>query len=245
VADRAIPKAGRLRSRVPLSWLRWTLGSVAGLVGARDLARACWLADHPDDVDDPRHPLNHADGDDFDAVRETFATEGLREAMARRREALDELGVVGSLTDRLRGLRLAETLETASRAVDLFNAAGIDLVCPFLDSRVLALAARLRPEDQASNPVEQALRRDLPADPARDQRPVEPPVLEWLAPGGQLHPLIERIDTLEGQERLGQRPTSFLFRWLCFNLWQRTHLGRVRTEETPILAPEPVRSDAA
>jgi asparagine synthase (glutamine-hydrolysing) len=246
--ERAAPvhRAASLRSLLPGTWLRWGMGRLARAVGYRSLADACWLAEHPDCEDDPRHPLNGTAPAEVAALRSVFGPTALRDGLIRRHDLLSDLGATGTLIERFHALSLIDALETASQATELFNAAGLDLVCPFLDSRLVHLAARLRPEERypAGRPrdlVAQALRRHLPADLVRSRScNLAPPVAEWLAPGGVLRLLLD-----QSAPPVPASP-SFLFRWLTLDLWRRTVLGGARTPlATRALESRRVRSNAA
>ena len=73
------------------------------------------------------------------------------------------------------------------------------MLCPFLDSRMLRLALNLpadvrfryrRPKDL----LKRALTRHAPAELAtRAKLGFGQPVFEWLAPGGQLRPSVDRL----------------------------------------------------
>jgi asparagine synthetase B (glutamine-hydrolysing) len=243
----SVHRAEVLRSLLPVSWLRWGVGSLARAVGYRSLADACWLADHPDNgEDDPRHPLNGISPAEVATLRTVFGPTALNDGLAQRRDVLSELGATGTLSERFQALSLIDALEMASQATELFNAAGLDLVCPFLDSRLVNLAARLRPEDRypAGRPrdlVAQALRRHLPADLVRPRScNLAPPVAEWLAPGGSLRRLLDQ------SVPPGPASAAFLFRWLQLDLWRRTVLGGARTPlATRALTSRLARSNAA
>lgn len=142
-----LDRAETLRRTLP-AWLRYPLGKLAGLVGAQTFAEACW---QPARADDPRHPLARATPAARGDVRSRFGKSGLRAAIERRRPAIPE---GGTLRERCRGLLLVEALETAAQAIELFNAAGLDVACPYLDSRCLAFAGR---SDLGTTPRAEAL----------------------------------------------------------------------------------------
>ena len=57
------------------------------------------------------------------------------------------------------------------------------------------------------------------------------PIFEWLAPGGQLRPLVEQIghyDFLAPDLRATAlaRPGWFLYSLLCFDLWHKLFIDR-------------------
>jgi hypothetical protein len=132
---------------------------------------------------------------------------------------------------------LGEAMDSASLWATLFNRAGGDLLCPFLDSRMLRLALSLpadvrfrfrRPKDL----LKRALARQTPAELAhRGKLGFGQPIFEWLAPGGQLRPLADRIAHYDFVEpatlaRVRARPSWFLYSLLCYDLWHKLFIER-------------------
>jgi hypothetical protein len=69
------------------------------------------------------------------------------------------------------------------------------------------------------------------------------PIFEWLAPGGQLRPWVERIGRYDFVERRAwqsclARPNWFLYSLLCFDLWHKLFIER-SLPNNPGLAPVP------
>ena len=154
------------------------------------------------DFNDLEHPVNRvASFADWDAVRDVFRR---RRPWPTPRPAgaalLDRLAVPPSPLDRLHGAGfLGEAVDSASLWTTLFNHAGTDLFCPFLDSRMLRFALNLPPAvryrfRRPKDLLKRALERLAPAELARRRKlGFGQPIFEWLAPGGQLRPLVERI----------------------------------------------------
>jgi hypothetical protein len=128
-------------------------------------------------------------------------------------------------------------MDSASLWTTLFNRAGADLMCPFLDSRVLRLALNLAPEvrfrfRRPKDLLKQALARLAPAELAqRSKLGFGQPIFEWLAPGGLLRPLVDRIapyDFVDAASltRTRARPTWFLYSLLCYDLWHKLFIDR-------------------
>jgi hypothetical protein len=88
-------------------------------------------------------------------------------------------------------------LDRAALRSVILQSAGVDLLCPYLDSRVLRLAI---------------------APPTAQPRWLPP--AHWLAPGGCLRPFIERLDEYPEINRsiLG---TGGLFRLVCCDIWRK------------------------
>jgi hypothetical protein len=59
------------------------------------------------------------------------------------------------------------------------------------------------------------------------------PIFEWLAPGGPLAPLVERIDRYPFLDaatlrELRAKPTWFLYSLLCYDLWHKRFVRRLQ-----------------
>jgi asparagine synthase (glutamine-hydrolysing) len=234
-----IHNAGLLRTLVPLRPLRACGAALSGLLGWPRLRATFRLADRLSDLADLDHPVNRvAAFADRAAAEACFGREAVAEAAAGRRALLDRYAVPPEPLDRLHAAGfLGEAMDSAGLWTTLFNHAGGDLFCPFLDSRLLRFALNLpaevrypfrRPKDL----LRRALAREAPDDIAR--RPklgFGQPVFEWLAPGGQLRPLVERIgrhDFLDPATlaRTRARPTWFLYSLLCYDLWHKLFIQR-------------------
>jgi asparagine synthetase B (glutamine-hydrolysing) len=128
-------------------------------------------------------------------------------------------------------------MDSASLWTTLFNRARLDLLCPFLDSRVLRLAFNLPPHErfpfrQPKEVLKRGLARHVPEDLVRRGKlGFGQPIFEWLAPGGQLAPLVEGLDEhdfIERQtlQRLRQRPSWFLYSLVCYDQWHKRFVRR-------------------
>jgi asparagine synthase (glutamine-hydrolysing) len=227
-----------LRTLVPGRLPRRALEALSGLVRWRNLAEALRLANDLYDLTSHLHPVNRvAAFTDAEAVAACFGPAAAA-AAGGRRALLDLFAVPDDPMDRLHAAGfLGEAMDSAALWTTLFDRAGLDLLCPFLDSRVLRLVLGLpahvrypfrRPKDL----LKQALRRHLPA--AFVERPklgFGQPIFEWLAPGGQLRPLVDRINPHPFVDprtlaRTRARPTWFLFSLLCYDLWHKLFIER-------------------
>ncbi len=227
------------RMLLPLGILRRSAASVGGLLNLDRVAATCRLADRINDFSDLEHPVNRvAAFADWPAVESCFGRAGIVEAAAGRQSLLDRLGVGDDPLDRMHAAGyLGEAADSASLWTTLFNAAGADLQCPFLDSRMLSLALNLprsvryrfrRPKDL----LKRALARHVGDEMA--QRPklgFGQPVFEWLAPGGQLRHLTANLGRHEFVDpaalaRSLRQPNWFLYSLLCYDLWHRMFIER-------------------
>jgi asparagine synthase (glutamine-hydrolysing) len=246
--------AGQLRiaaaARVLPPPLRRLGAAAAAWTGRAELADAFRLALGPGDETDPRHPVNRvASFTDRSAVEACFGAGAVADAEARRRALVDRVAPGGSATDRLHAAAyLGEAAESASLWTTLFNRAGADLLCPFLDSRVLRLALNLPPAvryrfRRPKDLLKRALARAVPpALAGRAKLGFGQPVFEWLAKGGQLRPLAERIGPYDFVDRAAlvrslARPNWFLYSLLCYDLWHKRFVDRAAASAAPAGEP--------
>ena len=235
----ALHEADFARRWVPGRTLRVAAAAVCGGLGWGRLAGVFRLAERLNDFTDLEHPVNRvASFADWEATRDAFGEAAVAEAAASRRALLDRLAVPAAPLDRLHGAGfLGEAVDSASLWTTLFHHAGADLFCPFLDSRMLRLALSLPPAvrypfRRPKELLKRALERVAPPGLARRRKlGFGQPIFEWLAPGGQLRPLVERIgphDFLrpEALERAKGRPDWFLYSLLCYDVWHKLFIER-------------------
>src|SRR5205085_5734410 len=141
---------------------------------------------------DLEHPVNRvAAFADWPAVDACFGASAVTAAAAERRRLLDRFSVPYRAQDRLHAAGfLGEAMDSAGLWATLFQRAGVDLLCPFLDSRMLRLALNLAPEvryrfRRPKDLLKRALARHAgPALAMRSKLGFGQPSFEWLAPGG-------------------------------------------------------------
>jgi len=234
-----VHNARTLRRLLPSRWLRSLAGATSRALGWDGLARTCRLANGLDDFADLRHPVNQvAAFTDWEAAEACFGKDNLAAAAAERRRLLDLYAVPYEPMDRLHATGfLGEAMDSAGLWTTMFNRAGSDLLCPFLDSRVLRVALNLPPE--ARYPyrrpkalLKHALARHAPAELAtRRKLGFGQPIFEWLAPGGQLRAMVDELDVADVIDpttlaRLRQRPTWFLYSLVVFDAWRKLFITR-------------------
>src|SRR5262249_12431505 len=119
---------------------------------------------------------------------------------AYRRGLLDQYAVGDGPLDRLHAVGyLGEAMDSASLWTTLFHSAGIELCCPYLDSRLLRLTLNVEPRyrfpyRRPKDLLKRALARHVPRELAyRFKLGFGQPVFEWMSPGGQLRPWVESI----------------------------------------------------
>jgi asparagine synthase (glutamine-hydrolysing) len=231
--------AGVLRRMMPLRWLRQGSAFLSDRLGWVRLSATLRLANRMSDFTYLEHPVNRvAAFADWPAVEACFGNRLVTEAAAERRALLDRYAIPDCPQERLHAAGfLGEAMDSASLWTTLFNRAGADLLCPFLDSRVLRLALNLAPEvrfrfRRPKDTLKRALARLAPVELAqRSKLGFGQPIFEWLAPGGSLRPLVERIapyDFVDADAlaRSRERPTWFLYSLLCYDLWHKLFIER-------------------
>jgi len=242
--------AQRIRSWLPAAALRQPLGAVARLCGRKFFASACQTAGVVHDERAWTHPLNQAAVfTDLPAVAACFGGEAVSTALADRRQLLDQYDVPDEPRHRLHAVGyLGEAMDTASLWTNIFNSAGGDLCCPYLDSRLLrvvsALSPRRRfPKWKPKDLLKRALARHVPSSIV-DRRKLGfgQPIFEWLAPGGQLRPWVERIANhhfvdVQARTVVLSRPNWFLYSLLCYDLWHRLFIDRSLSRHSLVAAP--------
>jgi asparagine synthase (glutamine-hydrolysing) len=234
-----IHNARVVRRLLPLAGLRSLAGRAADLLHWPLLAATCRLANHVEGFADLQHPVNRvAVFTDWPAVEACFGAAAVDAAARERRRLLDWYCVPYEAQDRLHAAGfLGEAMDSAGLWVTLFNRAGLDLLCPFLDSRMLQLALNLPPSlryrfRKPKDLLKRALARRAPSELAtRCKLGFGQPIFEWLAPGGQLRPMVEQLsdhgfvdpDTLA---RALRQPTWFLWSLLCYDAWHKLFIER-------------------
>jgi asparagine synthase (glutamine-hydrolysing) len=254
-AATTIQNAVRLRRRVPGRLLRSLGAAVCGVFG-RDLLGATFrLANSLYVLTEPEHPVNQvAVFTDCEALSACFGTGGLATAAAGRRSLLDLYAVPANPMERTHAAGfLGEAMDSAALWTTLFNRAGADLLCPFLDSRILRLALSLPaherfPLRRPKGLLRSGLARHAPQGLAqRGKLGFGQPIFEWLGSGGQLRPWVDQLadhDFVDPQtlEKLRAGPTWFLYSLLCYDLWEKLFIRRSLPRCSPSTAVAQERS---
>lgn len=234
-----VHNARTLRRLLPARPLRGLAATFAQLTGWSTLAHTCRFADRLADWPWLNHPVNRvAAFADWAAVEACFGRGAVLAAAEERRALLDRFAVPPDPLQRMHAVGfLGEAMDSAGLWATLFHRAGADLLCPFLDSRMLRLALNLpadvrfryrRPKDL----LKRALTKRAPAELAtRVKLGFGQPIFEWLAPGGQLRPLAERAGdhpfvNRAALERVKRKPTWFLSSLVVYDAWHRLFIER-------------------
>lgn len=215
------------------SWRRLAAG-LARAGGRRHLEFALQLADRLHHFADRRHPINTVGAfTDWEAVEACFGGEAVARTLAERRGLLIRHAVCGTLHERLHSLDfLTDSSDTVALWSLALSAEGVELRCPFLDSRLVKLACRLHPRVRfpfcrPKALLKQALARRAGWELAyRRKLAFGQPIFEWLAPGGQLRPWVEQIGWYDFlpptvADAARARPGWFLYNLLCYDLWHQ------------------------
>jgi asparagine synthase (glutamine-hydrolysing) len=239
--------AGLLQALVPGQWTRRTAARLAALLRWSRLSAAFRLAADFHDMADLEHPVNRvAAFTHTPAVDACFGRAAVEDAAFYRRDLLDVYEVEHEPMQRLHAAGfLGEAMDSASLWATLFNAAGLELLCPFLDSRMVRLAMNLTPNvrfrfRRPKDLLKRSLARSVP--PSLVRRPklgFGQPIFEWLAPGGQLRLLAESagrhdfVDRVAFAEALS-RPNWFLYSLVCYDVWHRLFIERSLPAREPL-----------
>lgn len=234
-----IHNAQLVRRYLPGRPLRAAAAVIASSVGYSRLAATLRLSYQFEKYSCLNHPVNQvAVFTDLELVTRCFGRRAVGAAFAQRRELLEQYGVSRDPMDRLHATGyLGEAIDSAGLWASLFARAGVDLLCPFLDSRMLRLALNLPasvryPFRKPKELLKAALSRHVPATLARRVKlGFGQPIFSWLAPAGQLRSAVETIgqhpfvDRTTFQTAL-QKPSWFLYSLLVYDTWNRLFLER-------------------
>ena len=145
-----INRARRIRSVIPTNFLRGSLGKMAGSAGKRYWQQAFELAKSLNELGHRSHPVNLGSlWTNLASVDACFGREATDAAFAQRRELLTQYEVNSDpLNLYHEQTMLGEVADSATLWTGVFHEQGVDLICPFLDSRlirfVLSLPRHLR-----------------------------------------------------------------------------------------------------
>ena len=234
-----IHNARVLRHMVPTRPLRDLAAVFTGLVGWSRLSSTFRLSSRLGEYGWPEHPVNQvAAFADRLAVSRCFGPAAVEAASSERRSLLERYAVSSDPMDRLHAMGfLGEAMDSAGLWSTLFQRAGMDLLCPFLDSRMLRLALNLSdasryPFRRPKELLKSALARRAGARVARRSKlGFGQPIFAWMAPGGQLRPTVERLGDHAFVDsatlaRVRQKPTWFLYSLMVYDTWHKLFIDR-------------------
>jgi len=231
-----IRRAQKIRTTVPVSPIRNLLGSLLGAAGKEYWQQAFQLSNFLDDNSNEAHPVNlGAVWTNRDAVNACFGETASREALAFRRKLLDQFRVQDCpLNQSHAQTLLAEGIDAATLWTSIFHQEGVDMICPFLDSRAIRFALSLPNEVRfhyrdPKRILKQNLLQYMPRELVyRKKLGFGQPIFKWMQPGGQLRSEIDQLDigrhpylTTDVLDEERERPSWFLFSLLCYDVWLR------------------------
>lgn len=232
-----LARALRLQ-RVPGSMiLRPCLAALAALLRKPAWGDVLHVLGRTSDYGSPNHPVNRiAVFADMPSVGACFCAEEVSQAFASRRKlASDQVsGDTCRFVD-FTGF-LGSALQTAALWTALCELEGVNLYCPYLDSRVVRIAVNLGAEfrwrqGQTKWVLKSALVRHVPEELVRrPKRGFGQPIFEWLSEGGQLRAFAEQIAGYDFvpprvREQALAKPTWFLYSLLCYDIWHKTFVS--------------------
>ena len=236
--------ARMIRILIPLRGLR-RAGAILATWAGRDYLPDCFrLADWLGDPTLSEHPVNKvASFADWNLAELCFGKPAIAAATLYRRRLLDKYEIGDDPLDRIHAAGfLGEAMDSASLWTTLFNIEGCQMLCPYLDSRIIALAVNLDPRDRYAfgrpkTLLKQALSRHVPREMAyRPKLGFGQPIFEWMRPDGQLRPLITEIGHHDflGKTILDEalaRSNWFLFSLLSYDVWHKHFIEQDRSFE--------------
>jgi asparagine synthase (glutamine-hydrolysing) len=236
-------KSEKIASVMPNFTMRAWLARMADRLGKEYLAWALRLVGEESNFAHPLHPVNHADTfTHWPSVTACFGKYSIERASASRRELLERYQTRNNPLHAMNAIMfLGDSYDAASHWTTLANTSGAELRFPFLDSRLLRVVMNIdqRYLYRYRKPkiiLKQALLRHAPHKMVfRPKLATAQPVFQWLAEGGQLRPLVEKMlrykfvprDIMD--ESL-KHPNWFLYSLLCYDLWHKMFIeGKVST----------------
>ncbi len=186
-----------------------------------------------------RHPIN-----EISVFSDTMATEleFPQGSIARVLESRRQMVAAHSLPkDILLWVEMAaflgEAIQTAAVWTTLFELQGVELICPFLDSRIISVGLNMPTNQRHRNgfgkwTLRSALSRNTSHELSfRKKRSFGQPVFEYLAPGGCLYPLVQEIGTYSFVskatiDKMASNPSWSLYSLLCYDLWYKTFVEK-------------------
>ncbi len=233
---RFVIKASHIARKIPVRFLRHLAAFAAQLLGKPYRAASIQFAEHLDDLSYWQHPINmNAAFTDWDNVASCFGRQAVQQALLDRQQLL----AVNHVPDDPLHLQhilsigyLGEAVNTAAYWTAMFNSEGVDMLCPFLDSRMLRETLNIHtdvkfPLTETKAILKKALGQHVPQEfVRRPKRGFGQPIFEWMGPGGPLRPAVEEIahyDFLPGDllKNVTNRPNWFLYNLLIFDIWHK------------------------
>jgi len=192
----------------------------------------------------PSHPLNvpfHSV--DLGLMLDIFGSTAVRKAMSLRRGLLNQYQVTGTLKEQLHALYLLKTVGICEQFYQLASSAGLNLIFPYLDSRVLKTVFSMKAEDRfpflrVKKVIKDALLMYLPRKLVQRRKSGWGlPLFEWLSRDGVLSRLAEQANVypfLKGRANMVKKnPSWSLWNLLTFDIWHKIFIDQTLAQSKP------------
>lgn len=237
---RFVIRASRIARQLPFRFLRRSAAFAAQVLGKPHRAESIRFADHLDNLDGWNHPINtNAAFTDWDNVLSCFGHLAVQQALGDRQQLL----AVNRVPDDPLHLQhilsigyLGEAVNTAAYWTAMFNSERVDMLCPFLDSRMLKATLNIHtdvkfPSTGTKVILKKALGQHVPQEfVRRPKRGFGQPIIQWMSPGGPLREAVEEIANYDFLpdgllKDVTNRPNWFLYNLLIFDIWHKEFLS--------------------
>lgn len=235
----------RIRTLIPSNFLRQMITKIVDIIRKTHLSsdriqtlKECLELDLENDSS-PNHPLNFHQRLNLELMSDIFGREKVAEAMSQRRAILNRYQLNGKLNERVHSLYLLLCTELCERFYQLASFEGLNLIFPYLDSRIVKAALSMNTEYrltpvQPKKVLKDALRKYLPKNLIyRSKSAWGVPLFEWLGNEGVLFPLVEKVNDypfLQGKiDEVKETQEWPLWNLLTFDMWYKWFTDRYLT----------------
>lgn len=235
-----IRRAQRTMSLMPSNALRYAFVKLADWAQKPYWQQAFKVAMLLDNPSSREHPVNVGSvWTNYLSLDACFGAASTDAALAERRSLLDLYRVAADpLNQYHEQTMLGEVVDSATLWTSVFHEQGVDMICPFLDSRMIKFVLSL-PRDvrfQYKKPkqvLKDALLKFMPREMVfRQKLAFGQPIFAWMKQGGQLRDRIEAIDAnkysflpAEVLDAEKKHPSWFLFSLLCYDIWHEEFIA--------------------
>jgi asparagine synthase (glutamine-hydrolysing) len=235
----SLQKVIRLKEKYPLAMMRSLGAWLAQKTGYNYRARLLRTASICDDLTSTLHPINRNGAfTNWQTLEDCFGRGKVDSALAYRMAVIRQAEIPvdsGRLTWCTLGIYINGAVGTASLWNQMMNLGGTDMLCPFLDSRIIRVAMNIENSVRyvQGNPkqvLKKALRRHVnDRFINRPKRGFGQPIMEWMSEGGPLRGAINSIAvdqydflTPKTFSKMKSKPDWFLYNLLIYDLWRKS-----------------------
>jgi asparagine synthetase B (glutamine-hydrolysing) len=188
-----------------------------------------------DDYSSPKHPINMYSSEGFELARKLFGPKESQKVLARGQALMKKYKITGSLKERLHSIILLYCVHgTSEELYRLASNAGLRLIFPFLDSRIIKTALSMRDSrfhfGKTKKVLKDALINGMPKKLVlRKKSAWGLPIHEWIVPGGVLYPLVKDMENSslsKSLKNLPNMPDAFIWNLLIFQIWHKEFFGK-------------------